>query len=87
MVLRATIPQPIAAALRFTPRLSARERTVFQFLGAGYDNRSIAHELGVSERTVKRHVTVILAKLSLESRLQAGLAALIISSSFPGGAK
>jgi DNA-binding NarL/FixJ family response regulator len=87
MVLPATIPQPIAAALRFTRRLSAREWTVFQFLGAGYDNRSIARELGVSERTVKRHVTVILAKLSLESRLQAGLAALIISSSFPDGAK
>jgi DNA-binding NarL/FixJ family response regulator len=84
-VLRATIPQPIAAALRSTQRLSARERTVFQFLGAGYDNRSIARELGVSERTVKRHVTVILAKLGLESRLQAGLTALIISSSFPGG--
>jgi DNA-binding NarL/FixJ family response regulator len=83
VVLRAAIPQPIAAALRFTRALSARERTVFQFLGAGYDNRSIARELGVSERTVKRHVTVILAKLGLESRLQAGLAALIISSSFP----
>jgi DNA-binding CsgD family transcriptional regulator len=87
IVLRATIPQPIAAALRSTQRLSARERTVFQFLGAGYDNRSIARELCVSERTVKRHVTVILAKLGLESRLQAGLAALVISSSTPDGAK
>lgn len=87
VVLRATIPQPIAAALRFTRALSTRERTVFQFLGAGYDNRSIARELGVSERTVKRHVTVILAKLRLESRLQAGLAALIVSSSLPDGAK
>jgi DNA-binding NarL/FixJ family response regulator len=87
VILRATIPQPIASALRFSRALSARERTVFQFLGAGYDNRSIARELGVSERTVKRHVTVILAKLRLESRLQAGLAALIISSSSPDGAK
>lgn len=87
IVLRATIPQPIAAALRSAQRLSAREQTVFQFLGAGYDNRSIARELCVSERTVKRHVTVILAKLGLESRLQAGLAALIISTSFTDGAK
>jgi DNA-binding NarL/FixJ family response regulator len=86
VVLRATIPQPIAAALRFASQLSARERTVFEFLGAGYDNRSIARELGVSERTVKRHVTVILTKLGLESRLQAGLAALIISS-FSDGLK
>ena len=37
---------------------------------------------------MKRHVTVILAKLTLESRLQAGLAALLISSAVPvaGGA-
>jgi DNA-binding NarL/FixJ family response regulator len=85
IMLRATIPQPIAAALRSAHRLSAREWTVFQFLGAGYDNRSIARDLCVSERTVKRHVTVILAKLGLESRLQAGLAALIVSSSSPDG--
>jgi len=87
IVLRATVPQPIAAALRSTQRLSAREWTVFQFLGAGYDNRSIARDLCVSERTVKRHVTVILAKLGLESRLQAGLAALIVSAFSPDGLK
>jgi DNA-binding CsgD family transcriptional regulator len=61
--------------------LTSRERTVFRLLGFGYDNRSIARELEISERTVKRYVTCILAKLELESRLQAGLAALIISSS------
>jgi DNA-binding NarL/FixJ family response regulator len=87
IALRATIPQPIAAALRSAHRLSARERTVFEFLGAGYDNRSIARQLGVSERTVKRHVTVILTKLTLESRLQAGLAALLISSASHDGAQ
>jgi DNA-binding CsgD family transcriptional regulator len=80
MIIRATISQPVAAALRSTHLLSVRERTVFQLLGVGYDNRSISRELSVSERTVKRHVTAILAKLKLESRLQAGLAALIISS-------
>jgi DNA-binding CsgD family transcriptional regulator len=61
--------------------LTARERVVFRLLGSGYDNRSIARELEISERTVKRYVTGILAKLELESRLQAGLAALVISSS------
>jgi DNA-binding NarL/FixJ family response regulator len=85
VTLRASIPRRIAAALRLTNLLSARERTVFQLLGAGYDNRSIARELEVSERTVKRHVTVILTKLRLESRLQAGLAALLISSSSADG--
>lgn len=81
VTLRAALPQPIAAALRLTHLLSARERTVFELLGAGQDNRTIARELEVSERTVKRHVTVILTKLHLESRLQAGLAALLSSSS------
>lgn len=70
-------PRSMADALLLTHR----ERVVFRLLGFGYDNRSIARELQISERTVKRYVTGILAKLELESRLQAGLAALIISSS------
>jgi antitoxin component of RelBE/YafQ-DinJ toxin-antitoxin module len=49
-------------------------------LGLGYDNRSMARILAVSERTVKRHVTAVLAKMGLESRLQAGLAALLMTS-------
>jgi DNA-binding CsgD family transcriptional regulator len=86
-VLRAAIPQPIAAALLLARALSARERAVFDWLGLGYDNRSIAREMNISERTVKRHVTVILSKLRLESRLQAGLAALIISSASTASAE
>lgn len=81
IVLRTAVPQPMAAALLMTSTLSPRERAVFQFLSFGYDNRSIARRLRVSERTVKRHVTVILSKLSLNSRLQAGLTALILFSS------
>lgn len=85
-VLRAAIPQSITTALLLARTLSARERAVFEWLGQGYDNRAIAREMKISERTVKRHVTVVLAKLRLESRLQAGLAALIISSVPAGGA-
>jgi DNA-binding CsgD family transcriptional regulator len=79
--LRAAIPQPMAAALLLARTLTPRERIVFQLLGFGYDNRSIARALTISERTVKRYITAILAKLQLGSRLQAGLTALIISSS------
>lgn len=78
--LRVALPQSISAALLRARTLSGRERAVFECLGQGYDNRSIARTMNISERTVKRHVTVILTKLRLESRLQAGLAALIISS-------
>ena len=75
------LPQSLAAALLLTETLTARERMVFQLLGCGYDNRSIARELKISERTVKRYVTAILTKLELRSRLQAGLSALILSCS------
>jgi DNA-binding CsgD family transcriptional regulator len=83
--VRAVLPQPIAAGVLRSRALTPREHAVFLLLGFGYDNRSIARELRVSERTVKRYVTAILAKLQLESRLQAGLAALIISSARPAG--
>jgi DNA-binding NarL/FixJ family response regulator len=75
------LPQPIATALSLTPALSSREWTVFRLLGLGFDNRSIACTLHIGERTVKRHVTAVLSKLALESRLQAGLAALALSVS------
>lgn len=78
------VPPPIADAMLLAARLSPRERMIFEFLGHGYDNRSIARTLEISERTTKRHVTAILAKLELESRLQAGLAALLLSA-FPAG--
>ena len=74
---QAPLPPPMNAALANTATLSPRERAAFRLLGLGYDNRAIARELNVSERTAKRHVSSILAKLGLESRLQAGLVALL----------
>ena len=73
------LPPPISAAVRRTPALTARERAVFELLGLGHDNRSIARTLAISERTAKRHVTAILAKLGLESRLQAGLVSIVVT--------
>lgn len=58
--------------------LTPREHSVLRLLGSGYDNRAIARELKISERTVKRYITAILAKLGLRSRLQAGLYALLL---------
>jgi DNA-binding NarL/FixJ family response regulator len=56
--------------------LTPREREVFVLLGSGLSNGHISVELGVTEATVKSHVGRVLAKLNLESRLQAGLAAM-----------
>jgi DNA-binding CsgD family transcriptional regulator len=83
VLMRATLPGYIAEALMRTSALSPREQAVFELLGLGYDNRSLARALDVSERTAKRHVTAILAKLGLKSRLQAGLVALLTKSLRP----
>lgn len=55
--------------------LTAREREVLALLGRGLANRLIARELYVSEKTVKTHVSSILAKLRVADRTQAALVA------------
>ena len=60
----------------YRPRLyslTPREQTILRMLAVGLDNRSAARKLGISEATVKRHLTAVLAKLGVESRLKAGL--------------
>jgi ATP/maltotriose-dependent transcriptional regulator MalT len=51
--------------------LSRREREVLALVAAGKTNRAIASELFISEKTVARHVSNILAKLGLASRTEA----------------
>lgn len=59
------------AALADAPRLSPRERDVLRLLAEGQSNKEIAASLGVTERTVKFHVTSIFNKLGAENRAQA----------------
>lgn len=77
--LLATLPAHIRGALALVCSLTARELAAFRLLGAGYDNHSIARSMSISERTTKRHITAILIKLGLTSRLQAGLAAMAMT--------
>lgn len=51
--------------------LSDREREVFLLVGRGRTNSEIAQELYLSESTVKAHVGRVLAKLAVETRVQA----------------
>jgi DNA-binding NarL/FixJ family response regulator len=60
--------------------LSPREHDILMLLGQGLANQKIARNLEISERTVKAHITHILHKLGLESRLQAGLIAARLTS-------
>lgn len=51
--------------------LTEREQEVLQLLGQGLANKEIAHRLVISERTVKFHVSAILAKLGATNRTEA----------------
>jgi two-component system, NarL family, response regulator LiaR len=53
--------------------LSAREFEVLRLVARGMENAEIADELGISPRTAKNHVSNILAKLGLPSRIQAAV--------------
>jgi DNA-binding NarL/FixJ family response regulator len=65
--LHAAPPADGAAAL------TSRELDVLRLLGEGHANKTIAAQLGITERTARTHVSKILAKLKLSSRTQAAL--------------
>jgi DNA-binding NarL/FixJ family response regulator len=55
--------------------LTPQQVRVLMMLSQGLLNKQIAYELGVSEATVKAHVSAILQKMGVESRTQAVIAA------------
>jgi DNA-binding NarL/FixJ family response regulator len=82
----ADAPEPGAAGGPVHPdleRLTAREREVLAGLGRGLSNRQLAAELYVSEKTVKTHVSNVLAKLRLGDRTQAALFAVRVGLADP----
>ncbi len=53
------------------PVLTKRQQDILQCLVQGYDNRAIAHELGLSIKTVENHLTRLYRQLEVKSRLEA----------------
>ncbi len=53
--------------------LSEQERTVLELIGEGLTNRQIGERMFLAEKTVKNHVSSLLAKLGLQRRTQAAV--------------
>jgi NarL family two-component system response regulator LiaR len=87
--LKATFTQP-ATGLEFRPEivfrhtappvqdapLSERELEVAELIAAGYSNKQMASELGISHNTIARHVANIMRKMEAGNRTEAVLNAI-----------
>jgi len=58
------------------PRLTERELAVLRLVAGGYSNKEIGRTLGISDGTVKNHLTEILEKLQARDRTHAVLKAI-----------
>ncbi|MEU5693165.1 LuxR C-terminal-related transcriptional regulator [Actinosynnema sp. NPDC020468] len=70
------------SALRFSPgqtgygsALGALKSSILRLLASGLTDDVIARRVGISERTLRRHIAAIMRDMSAESRFQAGFAA------------
>jgi DNA-binding NarL/FixJ family response regulator len=73
------LPSPVSRALDAripNSELRPRELEVLELIARGKSNKEIASELGITESTVKCHVSVILLRLNVTDRTQAVVTAL-----------
>lgn len=68
---RSSSPDPTASPRKnWAEILTQRELEVARTIAAGASNKEIAHQLGITERTVKAHTGAIFEKLKVRDRLQ-----------------
>ena len=53
------------------PELTARELEVLELIAQGYNNETISHQLAISNKTVRNHVSNIFSKLQVADRAEA----------------
>ena len=69
--LSALQQKPSEEAAAFMAQLTSREIEILNYMAQGYLNKQIAFELGISESTIKSHVSAILSKLNANDRTEA----------------
>ncbi|MGW7263274.1 response regulator [Streptomyces sp. NPDC054842] len=67
--------QQAAEEPEMLPGLTDREREILELIGEGLTNRQIGQRLYLAEKTVKNHISRLLAKLGVERRIQAAVIA------------
>ena len=66
-------PRESVSSPALAPALTPRENQIAQAIANGRSNRDIASQLGITEQTVKNHLTNIFGKVGVGSRLQLAL--------------
>ena len=69
--LSSSLISPMINSEPLEEALTARENEVLQLLAQGLTNKAIAHQLGITDHTVKFHVNAIMTKLGAQSRTEA----------------
>jgi DNA-binding NarL/FixJ family response regulator len=72
-LLMREVQLPESSAVSGVNALTSRELDVLRLVARGRANKEIASDLGIGEKTVKTHVSNVLAKLGVQSRTQAAL--------------
>jgi len=68
-------PYTIDGDEHYSP-LSPRETEILKHVTGGMSNKEIAYKLGISQQTVKNHMTSVLKKLNVDDRTQAAITAI-----------
>jgi DNA-binding NarL/FixJ family response regulator len=69
--------------LNLLPPLTRRERELITLIARGMQNKNIAHELNISEHTVRAHIGNIMRKYRLQNRTQIAVTLAVTNSLHP----